>query len=271
MMDRTLQSQGGRINMLLRIVLGLMLTLGMNAVTGWAQDPLSTEDGPSIQALLSQALEASSAEDWKKAEDLLTQLIQRKEAPAQAWYWRGRAKFCLGKVKESAKDFDQYYEKVPEIRSRQWERGIALYYAGRFKDGATQFELYQTYHDSDVENATWKYLCEAQVMGPKEAQARILEIGPDRRVPMRRIYDLYAGKASVEDVFKTVEEAELDGVAEKRALFYAHLYVGLWYESLGQDDQAKSHLKRAGTDLPIDHYMGWVGRVHWKLRNAKSN
>ena len=81
MMDRTLQSRGGRINMLLRIVLGLMLTLGMNAVTGWAQDPLSTEDGPSIQALLSQALEASSAEDWKKAEDLLT----RRFAIVQVW------------------------------------------------------------------------------------------------------------------------------------------------------------------------------------------
>jgi lipoprotein NlpI len=270
MKNGTLRSRAGTTNMLLREALGLMLILLVAGVDLRAQAPSSPEDGPTNQALLSQALEASSAENWKQAEELLTKLLQRKEAPAQAWYWRGRAKFCLGKVKESAIDFDQYYEKVPEIRSRQWERGIALYYAGRFQDGAKQFELYQTYHDSDVENATWKYLCEAQVIGPKEAQANILEIGPDRRVPMRRIYDLYAGKASVEDVFKTVEEAQLEAAAEKRALYYAHLYVGLWYESLGQEDRARPHLKRAGTDLPIDHYMGWVGRVHWKLLNDKS-
>jgi lipoprotein NlpI len=248
----------------------MMLVFMALAQVGWAQGTVSNVEEPTTQELLDKALQASSEENWKKAEELLDSLIQRTGAPAQAWYWRGRVKFCQGKVKESAQDFDLYYEKVPEIRSRQWERGIALYYAGRFQDGAKQFELYQTYHNSDVENATWKYLCESQVVGPKEAQAKILEIGPDRRVPMRRIYDLYAGQASVDDVFKTVEEAQLDEAAEKRALFYAHLYVGLWYESLEKDDLAKPHLKKAGTELPIDHYMGWVGRVHWQLLNSDS-
>lgn len=243
-----------------------MLVWGVGEIH--AQDEAAAGEDEN-QRLIGRAIAASRDEKWAEATEMLDALINQGNAPVQAWYWRGRARFCQGNVKEAAKDFDHYYEGAPESRSRQWERGIALYYAGRFEAGAKQFELYQTYHDSDVENATWKYLCEAQTLGPEPAQRRILKIGPDRRIPMRRIYDLYAGEASVEEVFKAVESAKLSEAEKNRALFYAHLYVGLWYESLGKHKEARPHLEKAGTVLPIDHYMGWVGRVHWQLVKGK--
>ena len=45
-------------------------------------------------------------------------------------------------------------------------------------------------------------------------------------------------------------------------LFYAHLYLGLYYDSLGDKKQALEHMTRAAGDYKISHYMGDVARVH---------
>ena len=95
---------------------------------------------------------------------------------ATAYYLRGRENFRLGEIKKSVADFDKYVELRPRLESRQWERGIAYYYAGEFKKGAEQFELYQTYHDNDVENSVWRYLCIARSVGVDKARSVMLPI-----------------------------------------------------------------------------------------------
>jgi lipoprotein NlpI len=48
-------------------------------------------------------------------------------------------------------------------------------------------------------------------------------------------------------------------------LFYAHLYVGLYYEAIGDRKRAREHILKAADDDKADHYMGDVARVHAAL------
>ena len=53
-------------------------------------------------------------------------------------------------------------------------------------------------------------------------------------------------------------------------LFYAHLYLGLYFEALGEDKKSASHIKMAATDYRMDHYMGRVAQVHHSLRSKQA-
>src|SRR5262245_56457512 len=199
-----------------------------------AQDPLDD--------LLQQATAAAEKGDHDRAIVLLSDVITKDPKRAIAWYLRGRANFCAGKVAESVTDFDKYVQLSPQAESRQWERGIAYYYAGEFAKGAKQFELYQTYHDQDVENSVWRYLCVAKSEGLEKAQANMLPIDDDRRVPMMQIYDLYRGKLKPEDVLKAAEAGNPTKEVLNTRLFYAHLYLGLWHEAAGHAADARKHI-----------------------------
>lgn len=187
---------------------------------------------------------------------------------AEAYYFRGRSRFCLAQVKEAVADFDRYVELAPKAESQQWERGIAFYYAGEYERGAKQFELYQTYHDNDVENSAWRYLCVAKDKGVKEASKTLLPIRNDARVPMMEIYDLYAGKLKPEEVLAAVEKHTVAGGKSAAPRFYAHLYIGLWHEAAGRADLAAKHVQEAERHK-IGHYMWDVARVHNELRKKK--
>ena len=193
-------------------------------------------------------------------------LLKLQPDEAEFYYARGRSRFCAGQVEASIADFDKYVELRPDVKSRQWERGIALYYAGRFQAGADQFALYQTFHDNDVENATWRYLCMAREVGVEKARAELLPIENDRRVPMMQIYALYRGKSRPAEVLAAAEAIPpAEPAAEARLnnqLFYAHLYLGLYYEAAGEQELAREHLLKAADDHPIGHYMWDVAKLH---------
>jgi lipoprotein NlpI len=159
-------------------------------------------------------------------------------------------------------------ELSPKQESRQWERGIALYYAGEYERGAKQFELYQTFHDNDVENSAWRYLCVARDKGVAEAQKTMLPIKDDRRVPMMQIYDLYRGKLTPDDVLAAVEKNAAGDREKNSGLFYAHLYIGLWHEAAGKADLAAKHIA-AAEKHKIGHYMYDVARVHGEVRKSQ--
>ena len=48
----------------------------------------------------------------------------------------------------------------------------------------------------------------------------------------------------------------------QQRLFYAHLYLGLYFDSTGDQKQAVEHLTKATEDYRVPHYMGDVARVH---------
>ena len=107
--------------------------------------------------LLREARRQTAARKFDEAHELLSRVIKATPEAAVPYYLRGRVNFQRNKMPESVEDFDAYVKRQPAVESRQWERGIALYYAGDFKQGAAQFELYQTFHDNDVENSVWRF------------------------------------------------------------------------------------------------------------------
>ncbi|MFN0020544.1 MAG: tetratricopeptide repeat protein [Pirellulaceae bacterium] len=217
--------------------------------------------------LLQKAAQDSARGNVEQAIGVLTEVITKNPKQSLAFYLRGRENFRAGKIKESVSDLDKHVELEPKAESRQWERGISYYYAGEFEKGAKQFELYQTFHDQDVENSTWRYLCVARQDGVDKAVKNLLPITDDRRVPMMQIYDLYRGKLKPADVLAAAEAGEPSKEALNQRLFYAHLYIGLWHEAAGEKALAKKHILEAEKHK-IGHYMWDVAHVHADLLRA---
>jgi lipoprotein NlpI len=188
---------------------------------------------------------------------------------AEAYDQRGSSEFKLGKFAEAVADFDRFLALRPAEKPGHWRRGIALYYVGRFADARDQFKGYESVDTNDVENAVWHFLCSAKLEGVTKAQKAMLKIGKDRRVPMTEVYELYRGKLKPADVLAAAEAGAATASERKDRLFYAHLYLGLYYDALGDAKSALEHMNLAAGKYRSQHYMGDVARVHAEvLRTA---
>jgi lipoprotein NlpI len=198
-----------------------------------------------------------------------TKSVELAPKLADAYQLRGLEHFRLGHIQESIRDFDRYLELKPKRKPEHWQRGISYYYAGKFKEGKEQFEGYQDFDSNDVENAVWRYLCMVPLVGKTKARAAILKIGKDDRVPMRQVYDLFSGKIKPEDVLAAAKGGKSTPQELNQRLFYAHLYLGLYYESEGDAKKTLEQLSLA-TDHRIGHYMWDVARVHRDILKKKN-
>jgi len=194
------------------------------------------------------------------------QVIQLDPRLPDAWQNRGSEHFKLGHIKESIADFDRFIELVPQQAPYHWQRGISLYYAGRFEEGRKQFESHQTVNSNDVENAVWHFLCATRASGLEKARAALIPIKDDTRVPMMEVHALFAGKLKPEDVLKSANAGDLPAARRNRQLFFAHLYLGLYFEAIGDDQTAREHITKAAGQYQTGDYMGDVARVHLQLR-----
>lgn len=248
------------------LALSTMLSLSCSLAT--VEQERAAEKEKRILELWEAAQLNVRLNELEKAEKRFTELLKLNPDHSLALYYRGRVRFQLGKVQGSIEDFDRHVELSPDAKARQWERGISLYYAGKFAEGAEQFKIYQTYHDQDVENSAWRFLCLARAEDIATARENLLPIQSDPRVPMMQIYQMYQGKMSPRQVLKAAEELADDDFEKESARFYANLYVGLLYEVEGQEDLAIKHLK-AAREHRINHYMWNVADVHLKLRQGE--
>lgn len=198
-----------------------------------------------------------------------SETIKLNPKAAEAYDRRGSERFRIGKIKESIEDFDTYLKQAPKEMPKHWKRGISYYYVGRYEDGAKQFEAYQDVDGADVENVVWRYMCMARKDGVEKARAGLLKVGEDKRIPLMRVYDLFAGKAKPEDVLAAVEEGKASDDERGLRFFYAHLYLGLYYEAEGDKKKSREHMTNAAVDYPSRGYMGDVARVHLELRNKE--
>jgi lipoprotein NlpI len=198
------------------------------------------------------------------------QVIQRDPKAAMIYQRRGVEHFKAGNFKQSVADFDKFLEFVPAQAPQHWQRGISCYYAGMFEEGRKQFELHQTVNPRDVENAVWHFLCVARASSVAKARASLIPVTGDGRVPMAEVQLLFAGKLKPEDVLKAAQTGEGSKERRNEQLFYAHLYLGLYYEAVGDAPKAREHILRAATEFKSDHYMGDVARVHAAVLKARS-
>jgi lipoprotein NlpI len=185
-------------------------------------------------------------------------------AGPQVTFDQAVADFQSGRVVESAAGFDRLARLVPDQAPQLWQRGIALYYAGRFKDCRAQFESHRTVNPDDVENAAWHFACVARAESPEKAKAALLPVGPDSRRPMREIYQMFQGALTPAQVLSAAG-------TDPRALFYADLYVGLYSEAIGDAARARDYITRAAADqyAAAGGYMHRVAIVHRDLLQKK--
>ena len=190
------------------------------------------------------------------------QVLKLDPRAAAVYQHRGFEQFKLGHFTESIADFDKFIQLVPEQAPHHWQRGISLYYAGRFAEGRKQFESHQTVNPNDVENAVWHFLCTARTASVEKARAALIPIQGDTRVPMKEVHALFAGKAKPEEVLAAAKAGSPTPARLNHQLFYAHLYLGLYYEAIGDEKLAREYIFKAEEQFKDNDYMGEVARVH---------
>jgi lipoprotein NlpI len=197
---------------------------------------------------------------YAKAISDFDEAIRLMPTRADLYDRRGGARFKLGRIEASIADFDKAIELDPAREPEHWQRGISYYYAGRFEDGWKQFDIHQTVNPNDVENSVWRFLCMTRAVGVERAREEMLAIRGDRRIPMTEVLALCGGKGTVEEVLAAAGDPS--PARRRQQLFYAHFYIGLFYEAMGKAGLAREHIERADREFSVDHYMGDVARVH---------
>ncbi len=230
---------------------------------------LAFEEPKTADDYLKRGSQRFGKRDFKGAVEDFTECLRLQPRNAKALDARGSAYFMLAKFKESVADFDAYLKLEPKQANGHWRRGISLYYAGKYAEGAKQFEGYEKVDTNDVENAVWHFLCVARKDGLKKARAALLEIGKDQRVPMMEVYELFKGKREPADVMKAATAGDLTEKQLRPRLFYAHLYLGLYFDATGEPKKATEHLALAAGKYKLDGYMGEVARVHAEVLKKK--
>ena len=179
------------------------------------------------------------------------------QVSSRAIFDRAVEDFRNGRISESVAGFDRLARLAADSAPQLWQRGIALYYAGRYQDCRAQFESHRTVNPNDVENAAWHFLCVARAESAEKARAALLPVGPDSRAPMGQIYQMLQGAVTPEKVLAAA------GV-QPEAQFYAHLYVGLYFEALGDKGRAREQMAAAAAERYAEAggYMHMVARVH---------
>ena len=168
-----------------------------------------------------------------------------------------------------------------------WQRGLACYYMGLYQEGQRQFECDVSDSERDAEAVVWHFMCRSAALGdnqgkefsaenvlslhtgtspsPSSPSSFSFELVPP---PMLEVVNLFKGTGSVEAVLKSATSP--DGAAKvisynhTNALAYAHFYIGLHYEILGELKKAREHLK-AATELKNPDFMGKLMGTHFEL------
>ena len=131
-----------------------------------------------------------------------------------------------------------------------------------------QFTTSDKEEPNDVENAIWHFLCNARATSVAKARGAMLKVAKDPRGEyMMKCYEMFRGTAQPADVFAAAEAGAANDEVRKEQRFYAHYYVGMYYEALGEPKKSFAQLRIAVEKYPIGHYMMDVARVHIKLRS----
>jgi len=191
---------------------------------------------------------------------LLTVITGRPAAgqpDSDALMARADAALLAGRVEDAVAGFDAVVAARPATAPYLWQRGIALYYAGRYKDCRLQFESHRYVNPDDVENAAWHFLCAARETSFAAARRSLLPVGPDRRSPMREAYEMLRGTMTPEDVLES-------GKGSISGRFFGALYVALYYDAQGDRARTLAHMTTAASDefARAGGYMHQVAVLH---------
>lgn len=192
---------------------------------------------------------------------LVLLMLVAGEQDARSILDRASEDFRAGRVEQSLAGFDRVAALSPADAPYLWQRGIAQYYAGKFRECRDLFISHRTVNPDDVENAAWHFLCVARAESPEAARTQLLPVGPDARVPMREVYQMFQGRTTQAQVMKAAG-------SDPSAQFFARLYVGLYLEAIGNRDAGRAQIEIAAEDryARFGGYMHDVARVHMQRK-----
>ncbi len=226
---------------------------------GFRRDGLAQQAlGPDWSRRAEQALAAGKNEE---AIQIVEQVVATAPNQPSVYVVRGMVFFRLGRIQDSLTDFDKSIELEPASKPECWQRGISLYYLGRYDEGREQFDVHRTVNSSDVENPFWHFMCVAKMEGVVSARTKLLPCGRDNRPPLMEVLEMLKGNLAPEQVIEAANAAHGGPEGKSLARFYGHLYVGLYYDCLGKLDLAKEHLEKCIAEK-VGGYMRNVAQVH---------
>ena len=193
----------------------------------------------------------------------------------------GARSFAEGRVKESVETFREVERLRPEMRPYLWQKGIAEFAVGDFKECASQFADDLKMHPEDAEESIFLLACDYRSQETEKAQGngddsvlaaaanRLLSAQrtADRRAVMNTVLDVFTGQKSPDALRAFAAAADRSASPLKQQQqFYAALYLGLFSESALHDKAAASdeYSKALETD-----YAKGVGAGDFMVTTAR--
>jgi lipoprotein NlpI len=248
----------------LRLVASLAIACGISFSSPAQQldspPPAQSTATPSAAALRARSLQALQTGDRIAAIAAADALVQDHADDPETIRRAADIYLRSGKVDTAVDLFDRYVQARPQQMPYLWQRGIALYFAGKFQRGAEQFEAHRQVNPNDVENAAWHFLCVAKAQSPEKARELLLPAPGDPRVPMAQVLEMLRS-GDTEAVRRQVERLPEGSQDRADAEFYGNFYLGLYADARGDRQQAQQLLSQAARDAPR-HYMGDVARLY---------
>jgi lipoprotein NlpI len=222
-----------------------------------------SSDAPA--ALLRSAADALQGDRREDAIRLAKQASDKGLQEAAVQQRAAEILFLAGDVTGSLPCFERANQMDASLAPHNWQRGVALGCAGKFAEGAEQFRLHHEVNPDDVENSAWYFLCVAKQKGRQAAEAALIPSRGDPRQPMMSVLKMLRGSLAPDEVLAAAEANTTEGPERKRAKFYGFLYVGLYYDSIGESEKARSTLQRS-VALAENDYMGRTARIYLEHR-----
>ncbi len=158
----------------------------------------------------------------------------------------------------------------PGSLSALWQRGICLFYMGRFTEAMQQFEMDMSTNGGDIEEVLWHFISKCAKYGFDKAiksgfiPLRAINNSPP---PMERVLSMYKGCTEPDAVIASAtggHDQIIQSYNGMNALAYAHYYVGIYYQLRCDYRHARVHLEKA-CQLNGADYMSRVMEVHYNL------
>ena len=107
---------------------------------------------------------------------------------------------------------------------------------------------------NNLHDTTASFLCIAEEDGLAKARETMFEYSRKLRTPFPALLALYMDRGTAKDVLDEANRESTSGDAHTESLFYAHYYLGKYYEIIGDPENALAHVEIA-LQHRIPHFM----------------
>ena len=166
------------------MILGFLLLCGISAAkvkaqtteaTSKARESTTAKQDDLAKLSLSQLVLATQSlageKKYEEAINTAAELVRREPKNSRLRLLLANTYFIAARTELAIEAYDKSIDLDASLKPYLWQRGLALYYAGKYEDGVDQFETHQEVNSQDVENAVWHMLCAAKVSGIESANA----------------------------------------------------------------------------------------------------